>query len=281
MAKTTQANSKKKSKKTARVKPIGGKRPKKSLAQKSRRSAPQPDKKRKKFKKGTIALREIRRYQKSTDLLIRRLPFQRLVREISANFSRDGLRFQASALLALQEASESYLVALFEDTNLCAIHAKRVTIMRKDMELARRLQESGVKPSINDVFVAPLPNKKKPKKDEKVIEVPHDEFDMDEKHDEKKQKDDEKKHKEDVDVNVAAIIKHIRKEVTKMKSTFTGAARESAKINTLLKKHWSNPNKNHKEAIRRLGKSLLGAFPTVRDLPQVANELYKELKIKK
>jgi len=76
---------------------------------------------------GTVALREIRRYQKSTELLIRKLPFQRLVREIAQDFKSD-LRFQSSAIGALQESVEAYLVSLFEDTNLCAIHAKRVTI---------------------------------------------------------------------------------------------------------------------------------------------------------
>lgn len=84
-------------------------------------------------------MREIRRYQKSTELLIRKLPFQRLVREI-AQQSRENLRFQTVAVRALQEASEAYLVDLFEDTNLCAIHAKRVTIMPKDMLLALRLR---------------------------------------------------------------------------------------------------------------------------------------------
>ena len=91
------------------------------------------------YRPGTVALREIRKYQKSTELLIRKLPFQRLVREIASDFKSD-LRFQSSAVLALQEASESYLVGLFEDTNLCAIHAKRVTIMPKDMQLARRIR---------------------------------------------------------------------------------------------------------------------------------------------
>ena len=91
------------------------------------------------YRPGTVALREIRKYQKSTELLIRKLPFQRLVREIAQDFKTD-LRFQSSAVLALQEASESYLVGLFEDTNLCAIHAKRVTIMPKDMQLARRIR---------------------------------------------------------------------------------------------------------------------------------------------
>uniref|UniRef100_A0A1A9WN84 Core Histone H2A/H2B/H3 domain-containing protein n=1 Tax=Glossina brevipalpis TaxID=37001 RepID=A0A1A9WN84_9MUSC len=74
-----------------------------------------------------------------TELLIRKLPFQRLVREIAQDFKTD-LRFQSSAVMALQEASEAYLVGLFEDTNLCAIHAKRVTIMPKDIQLARRIR---------------------------------------------------------------------------------------------------------------------------------------------
>ncbi len=94
------------------------------------------------FRPGTVALREIRKYQKSTDLLIRKLPFQRLVREIVQELSNPGthFRFQAFAILALQEASEAYLVSLFEDTNLCAIHSKRVTIMPKDVTLARRIR---------------------------------------------------------------------------------------------------------------------------------------------
>lgn len=89
---------------------------------------------------GTLALREIRRYQKSTDLLIKKMPFQRLVRELAQdmNIIRD-LRFQSSAILALQEAAESFLIQVFSDTNLCALHAKRVTITPKDMQLARRL----------------------------------------------------------------------------------------------------------------------------------------------
>ena len=91
------------------------------------------------FRPGTVALREIRRYQKSTDLLVRKLPFQRLVREIAQDYKTD-LRFQAAAVAALQEASEAYLVGLFEDTNLAAIHAKRVTIMPKDVQLARRIR---------------------------------------------------------------------------------------------------------------------------------------------
>ena len=71
--------------------------------------------------------------------MIRKLPFQRMVREIAHEFKQE-LRFQSSAVLALQEAAEAYLVGLMEDTNLCAIHAKRVTIMPKDMQLAQRIR---------------------------------------------------------------------------------------------------------------------------------------------
>ncbi len=91
------------------------------------------------YRPGTVALREIRKYQKSTELLIRKLPFQHLVREIAQDYKCD-LRFQSTALMALQEAAEAYLVSLMEDTNLCALHAKRVTIMPKDMQLARRIR---------------------------------------------------------------------------------------------------------------------------------------------
>jgi len=136
-------------KQTAR-KSTGGKAPRKNLAMLNKTVAgktigkpssfPGEAVKRKhRYHPGTVALREIRRYQKSTELLMRKLPFQRLVREIAQDFKAD-LRFQSSAILALQEAAESYLVGLFEDTNLCAIHARRVTIMAKDIQLARRLR---------------------------------------------------------------------------------------------------------------------------------------------
>jgi histone H3/H4 len=116
-------------KQTAR-KATGGKAPRKSLSQKApRKSAPATGgvKKAHRYRPGTVALREIRRYQKSTELLIRKLPFQRLVRELAMEFKTD-LRFQSTALLALQDACEAYLVGVFEDTNLCAIHGKRVRI---------------------------------------------------------------------------------------------------------------------------------------------------------
>ena len=93
-----------------------------------------------KYHLGTVALREMRRYQKSTELLIRKLPFQRLVREIAQNLGKLDVRFQSGAIMALQEASEAYLVGLLEDSNLCAVHAKRVTIMPKDIQLARRIR---------------------------------------------------------------------------------------------------------------------------------------------
>merc|ERR1719228_2816955 len=97
----------------------------------------------KSYRPGQLALKEIRRFQHSTENLIRRMPFQRLVREIANELKSqniDGLRFQSSALEALQQAAESYIVGLFEDTNLCAIHGKRVTIMPKDIQLALRIR---------------------------------------------------------------------------------------------------------------------------------------------
>ncbi|KAL4493923.1 hypothetical protein ABPG72_021940 [Tetrahymena utriculariae] len=130
-----------KTKQTAR-KSSGVKAPRKQLAMKSaRKSAPIHGgvKKSHKFRSGTVALREIRKYQKTTDLLIRKLPFQRLVREIAMKMKND-IRFQSQALLALQEATEAYLIGLFENTNICAIHARRVTIMTQDLHLARRIK---------------------------------------------------------------------------------------------------------------------------------------------
>lgn len=129
------------SKQTAR-KSTGGKAPRKALAGKAARKAGPGTKnsgKPYRYRPGTKALIDIRKYQKSTERLLRKLPFQRLVREIAERMKSD-LKFQASALLAIQEASEAYLVGLFEDTNLCAIHARRVTIMPKDIQLARRIR---------------------------------------------------------------------------------------------------------------------------------------------
>ncbi|KAF2123704.1 histone H3-like centromeric protein cse-4 [Dothidotthia symphoricarpi CBS 119687] len=95
------------------------------------------------YKPGTVALREIRKYQKSTDLLLTKIPFQRLVREIALDVvgpDSEITRWQSQALMCLQEATEAFLVNLFHDSNLCAIHAGRVTIQQKDMQLARRLR---------------------------------------------------------------------------------------------------------------------------------------------
>lgn len=127
-------------KQTAR-KYTGGKASIKGLATKAARDKAPGTKRTKphRYRPGTVALREIRKYQKSTELLIRKLPFQRLVREVASDFKTD-LRFQSTAVLALQEATEAYITGVFEDTNLCAIHAGRVTIMPKDMKLAMRIR---------------------------------------------------------------------------------------------------------------------------------------------
>ena len=131
-------------KQTARkqVSSLTSKVPRRLMAAKAaRKTAPAMGgiKKPHRYRPGTVAIREIRKYQKTTDLLIKKLPFQRVVREIAQDFNSN-LRFQASAVVALQEATESYIVGLFEDTNLCAIHAGRVTIMPKDIKLARRIR---------------------------------------------------------------------------------------------------------------------------------------------
>lgn len=140
-------------KQTAR-KATGGKAPRRALAQimasqaatagavvARAKKAPRPRRKdgHMRYRPGTRALREIRKYQRSTKLLLRRLPFQRLVREIAQDY-RSNLRFNSTALEAIQEAAEAYLVSLFDDTCLCAVHAKRVTILPQDMQLARRIR---------------------------------------------------------------------------------------------------------------------------------------------
>ena len=124
-------------KQTAR-KNTGGKAPRKQIAAKAARlrSSVGTVSKPHRYRPGTVALREIRRYQRRTDLLIRRRPFYMLVREIAQTYSASGtcLRLTTDAVRALQEAAEAYLVGLFEDVNLCAIHAHRVTIMSKEMQ---------------------------------------------------------------------------------------------------------------------------------------------------
>ncbi len=96
-------------------------------------------KKARRFRSGTVALRQIKKAQKGTELLLRRAPFARLIKEIASG-AKEGLRFQSSAVLALQESTEAYTIGLLSDSNLCAIHAKRVTVMTKDLALARRLR---------------------------------------------------------------------------------------------------------------------------------------------
>lgn len=99
-----------------------------------------PPVKKKRYRPGERALREIRFYQRNTDMLIRKLPFARLVKEVQTYFFRKEYRWQASAMEALQEAAEAHLVSLLEDANLCCIHGKRVTLMVKDIQLARRIR---------------------------------------------------------------------------------------------------------------------------------------------
>jgi histone H3 len=104
-----------------------------------KKSSDEKEKRKIRFRPGTVALREIKRYQKSTSLLLPRASFQRVVKSIVYSIDHD-LRFGSNALLALQESAEAYLTGIFEDANLCAIHAKRVTVMKKDMDLARRIR---------------------------------------------------------------------------------------------------------------------------------------------
>ena len=131
MTRTKGINYKETQKSAKAVKNVAFKAAKKMLAKdstKKRRQHP-----------GAVALTEIKFLQRTTELLLRKAPFQHLVKDI-AQANKTDLRFQSAAISALQEAAEAYLVGLFEDTNLCAIHAKRVTIMPKDMQLARRIR---------------------------------------------------------------------------------------------------------------------------------------------
>lgn len=102
---------------------------------------PHKPRKKRRYRPGTRALKEIKYYQKSTDNLIPKASFQRLVKEVVQNMNRTDIRFYKEAMEALHQACEAYLVELFEDSNLCAIHAKRVTIKTKDMKLAKRISK--------------------------------------------------------------------------------------------------------------------------------------------
>jgi histone H3 len=97
-------------------------------------------KKSRRYRPGTVALREIRRLQTTTTPLLRRAPFRRLVREVSEQYQHKAVRFQLSAIEAIQEAAEAYVISVLEDANICALHANRVTAMPKDLQLARRLR---------------------------------------------------------------------------------------------------------------------------------------------
>ena len=130
--------------KTAAKAKASKKMPSKSSKSKAvKKSAPaaggMKDRKKMRWRPGTVALREVKKYQKGVANLLPRAPFQRLVRSIVTDMDHE-LRFQSAALQALQEASEAYIVGIFEDTNLCAIHANRKTTMKKDMDLARRIR---------------------------------------------------------------------------------------------------------------------------------------------
>ncbi|KAH0572340.1 histone H3 [Spironucleus salmonicida] len=127
---------------TARKSTSATKAPRKTIARKAARKTAGTAggvKKTRRSKQGAVATREIKKYQKSTELLIRKLPFSKLVRELVTNYNKNDVRFQGLAIQALQEASENYLINLFVDTQMCAEHAKRVTIMQPDMELATRI----------------------------------------------------------------------------------------------------------------------------------------------
>lgn len=140
-------------KQTAR-KSTGGKAPRLQLATKSARESEARERMRKikpyKYRPGTVSLREIRRFQKSTDTLIPKISFGRVAKEVAQDMaqeihmdhgklSKDNVRFQTTALAAVQEAAEAFIVNQMEETNLCAIHAKRVTIQPKDMDLALKI----------------------------------------------------------------------------------------------------------------------------------------------
>jgi histone H3 len=131
-------------KQTAR-KSTGGKAPRHNLATKAARKVACV-KKPHRWHPGTVALRDIKKFQKSTKLLIPKAPFGRLSREIVQGLGKGGdWRNTYTSLLALQEATEAYLTGVDEDANLCAIHGKRVTVMPKDIQLARRIRRETTK----------------------------------------------------------------------------------------------------------------------------------------
>ena len=135
----------------ARTKTMAKKRSKSKGKGKKRGRKPVKVRKKHRWRPGTVAMRDIRRYQKSTKCLMQRAPFQRLVRSLAKGYNSE-LRFQASSLAALQEATEAYVVGLFEDVNLCALHAGRVTVMTRDMHLARRIRGDTLRNEYHDAM---------------------------------------------------------------------------------------------------------------------------------
>ena len=135
----------------ARTKTMAKKRSKSKGKGKKRGRKPVKVRKKHRWRPGTVAMRDIRRYQKSTKCLMQRAPFQRLVRSLAKGYNSE-LRFQASSLAALQEATEAYVVGLFEDVNLCALHAGRVTVMTRDMHLARRIRGETLRNEYHDAM---------------------------------------------------------------------------------------------------------------------------------
>lgn len=134
------------------LKSIAGKAPRKQLALKHERKAAGngmgageggggTTKKKRKWRSGTVAFRQIKKAQKSTELLIKKLPFKRLVREIAADF-KDDARFTANAFVALQEGAEEFLVERLRDAQSIRSHHDKITLMPKDMDLARDLAKN-------------------------------------------------------------------------------------------------------------------------------------------
>ena len=132
-------------KQTAR-KSTGGKAPRKKLATKAaRKSAPTSGgvKKPHRYRPGTVALREIRKYQKTTELLCRKAPMARLMREILQDFKTD-IRITQGALLGFREIVGAFMVKVFENSNLAAIHAKRITVSPKDTNLVKYISNKAI-----------------------------------------------------------------------------------------------------------------------------------------
>lgn len=153
MARTKQDEPKKRKPGTAPA----GKAPRAEIARRAAELAARGGvKKTHRFRPGTVALRDIRKYQKSVDLLMRKAPFQRLVREVTQQIHPD-LRFERGAIAALQEAVEAYLISLFGHTQIIAIRCKRVTIMPQDMAVVRYIR--GEAPNLDLLSAAPLPPK--------------------------------------------------------------------------------------------------------------------------